>query len=73
MLRLNRHPDSSDRYTHMTLSLTCKACGKVLTADTEEELADLGLQHRDEHGHGHRSLSREHVLKRIRHHNPGSH
>lgn len=56
----------------MKLSLTCKSCGKVLAADDEEELAALGQAHALEHGHT-RILSREHVLARIRRHNPSAH
>jgi hypothetical protein len=55
----------------MTLSLTCKACGTVLTAADEDELAALGQRHAEEHGHGRdRPLSRAHILARIRRHNP---
>jgi hypothetical protein len=53
----------------MTLSLTCKACGTVLTAAGEDELAALGQRHAEEHGHD-RPLSRAHILARIRRHNP---
>ena len=56
----------------MTVSLTCKACGKELTADTEDELAELGQLHGQEHGHD-KPLSRKHVLARIRRHNARSH
>ncbi len=53
----------------MTLSLTCRQCGTVLSADTEDELVALGQQRAERHGHT-RPLSREHVLARIRRHNP---
>lgn len=51
----------------MSLTLTCHACGAVLTAETEDELTELGLEHALGHGH---TQDREHVLQRIRHHNP---
>ena len=53
----------------MTLELVCHRCQKVLSAETEDELVDLGQRHAVEHGH----LSpppRDHVLTRIRRHNP---
>ena len=53
----------------MTLSLTCHGCGKVLAAETEDELVVLGQDHASEHGH-HPPPPREHVLARIRRHNP---
>jgi len=53
----------------MTLTLTCRHCGTVLTADSEEELAALGEGHAREHGHT-RGLPGEAVLARIRRHNP---
>ncbi len=59
----------------MTLSLTCRNCGAVLTADDEDELATLGERHAAEHGHGAghgsaRPPSRKHILFRIRRQNP---
>ncbi len=53
----------------MSVSLTCKSCGAELTADNEDELADLGQRHAQEHGHQ-GSPSRDHILARIRRHNP---
>lgn len=53
----------------MALTLTCHNCSKVLSADTEDELVELGQVHAVEHGH-HPPPPRDHVLKRIRHHNP---
>ena len=53
----------------MILSLTCHNCGRVLSAETEDELVDLGLEHANVHGHT-EPLPREHVLARIRRHNP---
>jgi hypothetical protein len=53
----------------MTMTLTCHSCGQVLSAETEDELADLGQAHAVEHGH-HLPPPREHVLARIRRHNP---
>lgn len=55
----------------MTLSLTCHNCGKVLSAKTEDELVALGQEHANEHGHT-QPLPREHVLARIRRHNPST-
>lgn len=53
----------------MTMSLICRSCSQVLNAETEDELVDLGQAHAV--GHGHRPPPpREHVLARIRHHNP---
>lgn len=54
----------------MTLRLTCRRCGALLSADTEDELATLGQQHAQQHGHT-RPLSRDHVLARIRRHHRG--
>jgi hypothetical protein len=53
----------------MTLTLTCRHCGTVLTADSEDELAALGQRHARAHGHT-RGLPSETVLARIRRHNP---
>lgn len=53
----------------MTLQLVCHACDDLtLSADTEEALADLAVEHA-QNAHGH-APPREHVLTRIRHHNP---
>jgi hypothetical protein len=52
------------------LSLTCHSCEETLEADTEDELADLGMAHASKHGHEPR---REHVLTRIRRHNGSGH
>jgi DNA-binding IclR family transcriptional regulator len=52
----------------MTVTITCTACGRTLTADTEEELAELGVAHGAEHGHARGKLSIEHALRRIRRH-----
>jgi hypothetical protein len=56
----------------MTLSLTCNGCGEVMTADTEEELAEQGQAHGKKHGHD-KPMSRPNVLARIRRHNPRTH
>jgi len=56
----------------MSLSLTCRKCGTVLTADTEDELAVLGQAHAQEHGHT-APLDPQRVLARIRRHNPQQH
>jgi len=53
----------------VSLSLTCKNCGTVLRADTEDELAVLGLAHAEEHGHA-TPMDRRHIIARIRRHNP---
>lgn len=53
----------------MSLSLTCRNCGTVLRADTEAELAALGQVHAQEHGHT-APIDRQHIIARIRHHNP---
>ena len=52
----------------MALELVCHACDVTLRADTEDALADLAEQHAlSVHGH---TPPREHVLARIRRHNP---
>ncbi len=53
----------------MTLSLTCRRCGIVINADTEEDLATLGQEHAKQHGHT-EPMAPEHILARIRRHNP---
>ncbi len=53
----------------MSLSLTCRNCGTVLSAETEDELAALGQAHAQEHGHT-GQLDRRHIIARIRRHNP---
>ncbi len=53
----------------MSLSLTCRNCGTLLTADTEDELAALGQTHAHEHGHT-APRDRKHIIARIRRHNP---
>ena len=50
----------------MALTLTCHNCSEVLSADTEDELVELGQAHAAEHGHN-PPPPRDHVLKRIRH------
>jgi len=49
----------------MTLTLVCHSCGKVLSAETEDKLVDLGRAHSVEHGHT-PPPPRDHVLARIR-------
>ena len=49
------------------LTLTCHSCDETMEARTEEELADLASAHAQQHGH---TPPREHVLARIRRHNP---
>lgn len=52
----------------MRLELVCHACDVTLQANTEEKLAELAEQHAlSVHGH---TPPREHVLARIRQHNP---
>jgi hypothetical protein len=46
----------------MTLSLTCRGCGTVLSAETEDELVAQGQEHAAEHGHT-GPPPREHVLR----------
>jgi hypothetical protein len=46
----------------MTLSLTCRGCGTVLGAETEDELVALSQEHAAEHGHT-GPPPREHVLR----------
>lgn len=57
----------------MSLTLTCRACGITLTAETEEELVAAGADHHDrEHADqegNHRAPTREHIIARIRRHN----
>lgn len=51
----------------MPLELICHACDVGLQADTEEELAELGVQHAlSLHGH---TPPHDHVVARIRHQN----
>lgn len=52
----------------MPLELNCHACDVVLTAESEHELVDLATEHASSvHGH---TPPREHVVTRIRRHNP---
>ena len=51
------------------LTLTCHSCGRVLGAETEDALVELGQAHAVEHGHT-PPPPREHVLARIRRRNP---
>jgi len=53
----------------VTLSLTCHNCKEVLSAETEDELVTLGQAHAVGHGHN-PPPPREHVLARIRRHDP---
>lgn len=55
----------------MSLELRCHSCHNVLTAETEDELVDLGQQHAV--GQPHAPPPRAHVLARIRRHNPPDH
>ena len=52
----------------MSVSITCRACGKELSAETEEELAQLGMEHGAEHGHPAGALTHESVMKRLHRH-----
>jgi hypothetical protein len=51
----------------MSVSITCRACGKVLTAETEDDLATLGTAHGATHGHDAARLTHEAALARVRH------
>ena len=55
----------------MTLTLTCRNqdCGEVLSAETEDDLVEAAQHHAREHGRS-RPIPREHVVARIRRHNP---
>lgn len=53
----------------MTLSLTCRNCGAVLNAATEDQLAALGQSHAQQHGHT-SPMNRRHIITRIRRQNP---
>lgn len=52
----------------MSLSIECRRCAQVLTADTEDDLAVEVVEHARTHGH---ELSPDHILARIRAANPG--
>ncbi|MGC4152305.1 MAG: hypothetical protein QM628_04420 [Propionicimonas sp.] len=47
--------------------MTCRGCGEVLTADTEEALAELGTEHAISHGHDPAKLTHDAALARVRH------
>lgn len=50
----------------MTISMTCKHCGEVVTAQDEDSLVDRVQAHALTHDHGHGpTLSREHILSRF--------
>jgi hypothetical protein len=51
----------------MSLTITCKSCGVVLSADTEEALSALGAEHGAGHGHDASRLTKDAVLRRMRH------
>lgn len=53
----------------MALTLTCHSCKAVLSAETEDERVTLGQDHAVGHGHN-PPPSRDHVIARIRRHNP---
>jgi hypothetical protein len=44
--------------------ITCKACGDVLSAETEDEFVEVGQAHAAKHGHAY-ELSRQHILGRL--------
>ncbi len=48
----------------MTISLTCKPCGSVITADDEDELVARVQTHAVAHD-GAPTLSREHILAHV--------
>lgn len=49
------------------LILVCHACDETMTAETEDEMVELGIEHATKHGH---TPPREHVVARVRRHNP---
>ena len=51
----------------MSLSMTCHGCGAVLTADTEDALAELGREHAVGHGHDPAKLTHDAAVTRVRH------
>ncbi|MGH8997682.1 MAG: DUF1059 domain-containing protein [Acidimicrobiales bacterium] len=52
----------------MTESLTCRPCGHVITAETEDQLVTDVIEHaRSEHGH---ELARDHILAELRGEDP---
>lgn len=57
----------TDREVPAVLSVTCRACDETMTAETEDELVDLGMAHAAKHGH---QPPRAHVRARIRRSNP---
>lgn len=54
----------------MSVSITCRACGAVLTAETEDGLAELGAEHGASHGHEAARLTHDAALARVRHSAP---
>ena len=56
----------------MTVSMTCKHCQELLTADDEDELVTLVQAHARTHDHEHmRVLSAKHILRRLHRQRPG--
>jgi predicted small metal-binding protein len=52
----------------MSQSLTCRPCGHLITAETEDELVSAVIDHaQSEHGH---ELSRDHILAEVRGEDP---
>ncbi len=52
----------------MSPSLTCRPCGHLITAETEDQLVTDVIDHaRAEHGH---ELSRDHILVEVRGEDP---
>lgn len=52
----------------MAVTLTCKHCGTVMSADEEDELVTQVQAHA--RGHDGKDLSREHILARLHRQHP---
>ncbi|XHC90801.1 hypothetical protein ACQ86L_0425 (plasmid) [Leifsonia sp. P73] len=51
----------------MALSLTCKACGEVISGESEDDFVENAREHARGHGHVGPALTREHILARFEH------
>ncbi|XHC90813.1 hypothetical protein ACQ86L_0490 (plasmid) [Leifsonia sp. P73] len=51
----------------MALSLTCKACGEVISGGSDDEFVENAREHARSHGHVGPALTREHILARFEH------
>ena len=56
----------------MPWSTTCRRCGELITADTDDELVAIVEEHARDHGgaHGRHIPSREHILAHAHHDSP---